>query len=230
MIVLNILLIEDDPENLSLLMQSLPDTIDDVKIRWEPCETFEGAFQRIAEQHFDVVAADIYRDRIGKAKNPVTGDPQGKDVLQEIRKLRFCSVLLFTDGTFPYELAEGPFLKLADKSPGNSQIVEKLGELIRTSIPEIAHRLHDELDSTSSSYLWGFLDANWDALQSAGLTQPDILNRLMHRRAAVQLGRLEVNVQVPGLAAAVRDGRLRFGGGRGVAVVAERGFGDDPGL
>ena len=39
-----------------------------------------------------------------------------------------------------------------------------------------------------------------------------------------------VNVQVLGFAAAVRDGRLRFGGGRGVAVVAERGFGDDPGL
>lgn len=40
----------------------------------------------------------------------------------------------------------------------------------------------------------------------------------------------EVNVQVLGLAAAARDGRSRFGGGRGVAVVAERGFGDDPGL
>jgi hypothetical protein len=39
-----------------------------------------------------------------------------------------------------------------------------------------------------------------------------------------------INVQVLGLAAAVRDGRSRFGGGRGVAVVAERGFGDDPGL
>jgi hypothetical protein len=41
---------------------------------------------------------------------------------------------------------------------------------------------------------------------------------------------VDVNVQVLGLAAAVRDGRSRFGGGRGVAVVAERGFGDDPGL
>jgi hypothetical protein len=41
---------------------------------------------------------------------------------------------------------------------------------------------------------------------------------------------VEVNVQVLGLAAAVRDGRSRFGDGRGVAVVAERGFGDDPGL
>jgi hypothetical protein len=39
-----------------------------------------------------------------------------------------------------------------------------------------------------------------------------------------------VSIQVPGLDAAVSDVWLRFGGGRGVAVVAERGFGDDPGL
>lgn len=42
--------------------------------------------------------------------------------------------------------------------------------------------------------------------------------------------RTGVNVQVLGLAVAVRDRRLRFGGRRGVGVVAERGFGDDPGL
>jgi hypothetical protein len=41
------------------------------------------------------------------------------------------------------------------------------------------------------------LDANWDALDSAGLTRPDILNRLIHRRAAVQLGRLEGAVERP---------------------------------
>jgi CheY-like chemotaxis protein len=197
MTVLNVLLIEDDPENLELLTQSLPEIIEDATIRWEPCGTFEEAFQRIGERHFDVVVADIYRDRTGKAKDPVTGDPQGKGVLQEIRDLRFCPVLLFTDGTFPVEPAEGPFLKLADKSPGNSQIVEKLGELIRTGIPELAHRLHDELDSTSSSYLWQFLDTNWDALTSGGLTQPDVLNRLIHRRAAVQLGRLEGPLERP---------------------------------
>ena len=49
-------------------------------------------------------------------------------------------------------------------------------------------------------------------------------------RVMASLRSLAVNVQVLGFAAAVRDGRLRFGGGRGVAVVAERGFGDDPGL
>ena len=41
--------------------------------------------------------------------------------------------------------------------------------------------------------------------------------------------REHVNIQAPGLGVAVRDGRLRFGGGRGVTGVAERGFGDDSG-
>jgi CheY-like chemotaxis protein len=189
--VLNVLLVDDDPESLHLLMESLPDTIEGATLRWDPCSAFDEALQRISDRRFDVVVTDIYRDREGQPKEPVTGDPQGIGVLAEIRARRFCPVMLFTDGTFPTDHPEGPFLKLADKSPGNSQIVEKLAELIRTGIPELAHRLHDDLDSTSGSYLWEFLDSNWSALESGGLTQPAVLDRLVRRRAAVQLGRLE---------------------------------------
>ena len=189
MTVLNVLLVDDDEESLRLLGESLPGEIEGSAIRWEKCGVFDDALQLIAERRFDVVATDIYLDR--SAKEPVTGDAQGVRVLNEIRDRRFCPVLLFTDGTFPNEPPEGPFLKYADKSPGNEQIVEKLGELIRTGVPEMAHRLHDELDNTSGSYLWQFLDNNWPALEVAGLTKPDVLDRLVHRRASVQLGRLE---------------------------------------
>jgi hypothetical protein len=52
-----------------------------------------------------------------------------------------------------------------------------------------------------------------------------------HHQTAQRRGRLHhlhhVNIQVPGVAVALGDGRLRFGGWRGVAVVAVRGFGDD---
>ena len=58
-------------------------------------------------------------------------------------------------------------------------------------MPELAHRLHDELDRASASYLWSFLDGNWDAMEAGGLTEPSILDRLIHRRASVQLGRLD---------------------------------------
>jgi len=193
MTVLNVLLIDDDPDSLRLLKESLPEAVADSTIRWEDCGTFEDAFQLIEDRRFDVVVTDIYRDRTSVRKDLVTGDPQGKTVLDEILDRRFCPVLLFTDGTFPEEPEEGPFVKLADKSPGNAQIIEKLEELIRTGIPELAHRLHDELDSASSSYLWTFLNANWSSLESSGLTEPVVLNRLIHRRAAVQFGRLEAS-------------------------------------
>lgn len=191
MTVLNILLVDDDEESLSLLSESLPDSIGGKKIRWEPCGSFSEAFQIISDRRFDVVVSDIYRDR--QKKEPVTGDPQGTTVLEEIRKRRFCPVLLFTDGVFPDQGVEGPFVKVADKSPGNSDILVKLEELMQTGIPELAHKLHDELDTASGSYLWSFLNTNWAALESAGLTQPEILDRLIHRRASVQLGRLEAS-------------------------------------
>ena len=188
MTVLNVLLVDDDPESLRLLQESLPAEIEEVAIRWEPCGSFVEALERIADQRFDIVVTDIYLDRAGP-KEPVAGDPEGvAGVLKQIRDRRFCPVLLFTDGVFPPELSEGPFLKLADKSPGNAQILAKLAELINTGIPALAHRLHDELDSTSGSYLWTFLDANWAALEAGGLTQPQVLDRLLHRRAAVQSG------------------------------------------
>jgi CheY-like chemotaxis protein len=165
MTVLNVLLVDDDLESLHLLKESLPKNVSGAEIRWEACETFEEAFQLIEDRRYDVVVSDIYRDRTSPRKDLVTGDPQGRTVLDEIRARRFCPVLLFTDGTFPVELKEGPFVKLADKSMGNGQIVEKLEELLSTSIPELAHRLHDELDSTNGSYLWTFLDTNWDSLR-----------------------------------------------------------------
>lgn len=188
--ILNVLLVDDDPQSLELLGDTLPDTIAGRLIKWERCETFDDALIRITERRFDVVVTDVYRDQ--KHKEPVTGDPQGvSSVLDAIRERRFCPVLLFTDGSFPPDPPEGPFLKKADKSPGNDQIVAKLGELIETGIPELAHRLHDELDSTSGSYLWTFLADNWPAMEAGGLTDPAILDRLLHRRASVQLGRLD---------------------------------------
>ena len=73
---------------------------------------------------------------------------------------------------------------------GNEDIVGKMEELIATGIPEIARKLHDELDCAAGSYLWGFLEDNWGALQD-NLSAPDILERLVRRRASIQIGRLD---------------------------------------
>lgn len=191
MTVLNVLLVDDDEESLRLLGETLPSEVEGHTIRWETCGDFADALTRIEERRFDVVVTDVYRGGEGH-KEPATADPRGvTGVLGAIRERRFCPVLLFTDGSFPDEPLEGPFLKKADKSPGNAQIVEKLGEIIKTGVPELAHQLHDELDRTSASYLWSFLDRNWEAMEVGGLTEAGVLDRLIHRRASIQLGRLD---------------------------------------
>lgn len=197
MTVLHVLLVDDDPEVLGLLAASLPTHLSGHEIRWDPCGDFDEAVQRVKDRRYDVVATDIYRDREkpGEQKTPVTAEPKAGSIVQEIRGHRFSPLLLFTDGVFPAEYEEGPFIKLADKSPGNGVIVAKLEELIATGVPELASRLHDELDRSSGSYLWEFLEDNWASLNAAGLTSPTVLDRLVRRRAATQLGRIDPEVE-----------------------------------
>lgn len=191
MTTLHVLLVDDDQESLDLLATSLPSEVSGHTIMWEECNDFDDAIQRVQERRYDVVVTDVYRDRTSERKTPVTGDPRARDIVTSIRGHRFSPILLFTDGTFPPEYEEGPFLKLADKSLGNDAIVEKLSELLDTGIPELARRLHDDLDRTSGSYVWEFLEANWAALAESGLTSLPVLERLLRRRASTQLGRLD---------------------------------------
>lgn len=193
---LNALLVDDDVESLELLVRTLPSTVGGETIRWEPSNNFEDALRLIDERRFDIVVTDVYRDHKGHEKRPVTGDEQGTNLLNEIRGRRFCPVLFITDGVFPPDYVEGPFLKLADKSD-DAVILAKLTDLIGTGVPTLAHGLHDELDRTSGSYLWEFLDENWPTLVAGGLAERETLDRLLHRRAAVQLGRLDESGGTP---------------------------------
>lgn len=190
-ITLHILLIEDDEENLKLLMESLPSDIENYHLQWEDCVDFKDAITRVATRRYDLVVTDIYRDRQGSRKGIDPEDDKAKDIVTQIRSKRFCPVVAFTDGSFPPSLHEGPFVKLADKSKGNDQIIEKIRALLATGIPGIAKKLHDELDRTSGSYLWDFLEGNWERLRENGLAEPSVLERLVRRRAAMQIGRLD---------------------------------------
>ena len=189
--ILRLLLVEDDEEDLDLLIRSLPRHLDGFDLRWETCRDLDEAVERVSEQHYDIVVSDIYRDRTSPKKDLVRGDPRGTEIATRIRSQRFAAIVLFTNGTFPTEPSDGPFIKKADKSSGNDEIVSKLRELIATGVPGIARRLHDELDRYSGSYLWGFLESNWSSLASAGLTATEVLERLLRRRAAIQMSRLD---------------------------------------
>ncbi len=190
-ITLHILLVEDDEENLDLLLETLPDSLGGYGLEWEPCSDFAEAMKRVATRRYDMIVTDIYRDRPGHKKGIEIEDEKAGDIISGIRSKRFCPIVAFTDGSAPQSFKEGPFVKLADKSRGNEDIVAKLQELLTTGIPGIARKLHDDLDRASGSYLWDFLEGNWERLHENGLAEPSVLERLVRRRAAMQIGRLD---------------------------------------
>ena len=188
--VLHVLLIEDDPENLDLLVETLETEIAGHSLRWDPCGDFDEALERIERQRYDLVVTDVYRDRKGEPKTVEHGDVQAGRVVDQIVNRRFCPVVVFTDGSIPSSVTYGPFVRSADKSMGNEEIEAALRELIETGIPAAARAIHEEIDQVAGSYLWTFLSDNWDDLRESGLDTRSVLERVLRRRAAIQLARI----------------------------------------
>lgn len=66
---LQILLIEDNKETLTELLDTLPQTIDRLSIVWEPCSNFEEAQSKIARNRYDLIVTDIYIDARGQKRS-----------------------------------------------------------------------------------------------------------------------------------------------------------------
>lgn len=192
-ISLKVLLVEDDKESLGLLSETLPKILDGYNLEWESCESFETALTKVHNGRYDLVVTDIYRDRKDIEKRCLgADDDKAKDIIKEIRKLKFCPIVAFSSGSAPDGFPHGPFIKFADKSaPENADLLLKLSEVLKTGIPQIARKLHDEVDGIAGSYLWQFLEKNWDQLDQASDRKPDIIERLVRRRASIQIGRLD---------------------------------------
>lgn len=181
---LQALLIEDDKESLDLLLGTLPRELEGFYLEWEGCDSFEKGRNLIQTKRYDLVLTDVY---LG---DPAREDAQGSGIVDQLKSLRFCPVLAVSYGSRPEGLKISAFVRFADKS-NDEEINTELTALLQTRIPILARQLHDELDRASGSYLWGFLEDNWGQLLGAGLSDPAVLERLVRRRAAIQIGRLD---------------------------------------
>lgn len=190
-IILNALVIEDNEDTLNELIATLPKSLIDYEILWTPCNSFNEAVKLLAFQRFDIVITDIYVDVRGHSKNYNFEETGANDTINSIRQHRFCPVLAVTDGSKPEGFPESPFIGFADKS--NPSIIEKeLTKLVSTGIPRLAKNLYDDLDKDASFYLWSFLEKYWNQIPN---TDHVLLERLLKRRSAVLLSRLDNSLQ-----------------------------------
>jgi CheY-like chemotaxis protein len=189
MIKLLVLLIDDDKETLEQLEQLLPTTLCDCLLEWETCLGFNEALKRLDSRRYDVVVTDMAFKPPGKTQ----AEFRGLETVNDIRGKRFCPVIAYSTRSRPEGLTLDAFVSFADKSGDEKDLVSKLESLLKTGIPQIARRLHNELDGVGGEYLWQFLAKNWQHLAQSGCTTPEVLERLLRRRAATRIGRLNTD-------------------------------------
>jgi hypothetical protein len=187
---LQVLLVEDESDDLRQYERDFPNVFSSCQVEADihPCDNFDEAFKRMSNPlyRYDLIISDTYKGEIKHRDAQVMG------MVKKYRGTRFCPLVVYSSGVKPPELDETAFIVWADKSkPGD--IERAINQLLNTNIPQLARKLHDELERSAGSYLWGFLEKNWDQLQDTKLQTPEILERLIRRRASVQLGRLNPN-------------------------------------
>lgn len=186
--VLQVLFVEDDSDTLKQYETYLPEVFqkNGVDVKIHPCGNFDDALKLAASplQRYDMIISDTYK---GPTKN---GDAEVLNLVGAYRGPRFCPLVLYSSGVKPPTLVDSPFVVWADKAKPND-IERAVKEVLKTGVPQIARKLHDEIEASEASFLWKFLEDNWAAIWKATGGDERGIERLIRRRVAIQIGDLD---------------------------------------
>jgi hypothetical protein len=185
---LQVLLVEDEPADLKAYEKDFPDTFQkhNASATLHPCGDFDEAIKLTSDplRRYDMIISDTYR---GPAKNL---DADVLKLVGSYRGSKFCPLVVYSSGPKPAALKESPFVVWADKAK-HGDIERAIAQVLKTGVPQIARKLHEEIESSAASFLWPFLEENWEAISKAGKSDPELVERLIRRRAAIQIGDLD---------------------------------------
>jgi len=184
---LQVLLVEDEPADLKTYENDFPETFqqNNVSVTLHPCGNFDEAVKLTSDPllRYDMVISDTYR---GPATN---SEAEVLKLVSAYRGSKFCSLVVYSSGPKPDAFTESPFVVWADKAK-HGDIERAITQVLKTGVPQIARKLHEEIESSAASFLWPFLEGNWDAISKASKSDPELVERLIRRRAAIQIGDL----------------------------------------
>jgi hypothetical protein len=182
---LQVLLVEDDPNELESFTRDLPPIFEQnrTEVKLHPCGNFAEALTRASDPllRFDLIISDTYR---GPTKN---GDADVLKMVDAYRGPKFCPLVVYSSSVKPPTLVESPFVVWADKAKPND-IERAVTEVLKTGVPQIARKLHDEIEGSAASFLWPFLEENWTDIWKATGSDEKGIERLIRRRVAIQIG------------------------------------------
>lgn len=183
---LSVLLVEDTLEDLEQFKRDLPEVFKKkgVTASIDPKSSFDLAYEAIQNPHlrYDMIITDTYR-----------GDPRKSHdaaVLKMIsdyrEKRRFTPIVVYSSASQPAALKTSAFVNWADKAKPHD-IDRAINETLDIGLPQIARDLHEDIDNAAGSFLWGFLEDNWERLKSGSSIQKEQLERIVRRRAAIKI-------------------------------------------
>lgn len=182
---MSVLLVEDDQEALKQYIRDFPEVFSSrgIKADIDSCDSFDDAFVRISSPlyRYDLVISDTYK---GPPRN---GNAEVLGMVNRYRGSRFCPLVIYSSGVKPPTLQEGAFLVWADKSK-SGDIERAMNQILDTHVPQLARQLHEDLEQSTGSYLWTFLEQKWPQLNASSPLGPSVLERIVRRRAAIQIG------------------------------------------
>ncbi len=182
---LNVLYVEDNEEDRKQYERDLPKMFqnESVEVDIDTKSNFDEAFKAINNPHlrYDLIISDTYK---GEHKNKDTAVFEIIDKYKSNGK--FCPIIVYSSGECPAEFKPSKIVSWADKT--NDDLQNRIREILKLGIPQLARQLHDEIDKAAGSYLWGFLENNLDKIVNE--TSPEInkfLERIIRKRAAIQI-------------------------------------------
>lgn len=182
---LQVLFVEDEPEVLRAYAETLPTVFkqNSVDVRIHPCGNFDEALKLAADplMRYDMIISDTYK---GSTRN---ADAEVLKLVHAYRGSRFCPLVVYSSGVKPPTLVESPFVVWADKAKPND-VERAVTGVLKTGVPQIARKLHDEIEGSAASFLWPFLENNWTEIWKATGSDEKGIERLIRRRIAIQIG------------------------------------------
>lgn len=183
---LSVLLVEDTLEDLEQFKRDFPEVFKakGVTARIDPKSTFDLAYEAIRNPHlrYDMIITDTFRGDPRKSH-----DAAVLEMISEYReKRRFTPIVVYSSASKPATLKTSAFVNWADKAKSHD-IDRAINETLDIGLPQIARNLHDDIDNAAGTFLWGFLEDNWDKLKSGSSIQKEQLERIVRRRAAIKI-------------------------------------------
>ena len=185
---LNILFVEDDPNDLRQITEIIKNTIENksLKASIKPIGNFDDGIKEANNPHviYDLIITDTYK---GEHKNK---DKVALEIVKNYRQGKFCPIVLCSSGECPADLETSAFVNWADKSIEND-IQNKIVEILDIGLPQIVRSLHDIINKSAGNFLWSFLEKNWSELNKTYKVNKESLERLIKRRAAIQIADID---------------------------------------